>query len=113
MALTEQQKYQFLSYIGWPVDVLTPDHRNYAPVIAQRFNDFPESAEPEFTRRLEQCTAIDTQLTQATSRLTAGSIGNIRLNRDEISMLRAERRRLLNELKNIINIHDPDFYEVI
>ena len=111
MALTAVQKQKMLRYIGWS-DTFVKDqlHRLYSATVEGRFNDISPEAEADALALLQRITDIDNQLTSATKRLTVTSIGNIRLDRREISMLRAERRRLINEMKTALYLFSPDYY---
>ena len=111
MALTSVQKQKMLRYIGWSDSFVRDElHRLYSATVESRFTDLSPEAEEDASALLQRIIDIDTQLTSATKRLTVSSIGNIRLDRREISMLRAERGRLIEEMKTALYLFSPDYY---
>ena len=99
MALTETQKQKILRYVGWPDIFIRENRRFYSSTIDKRFQNLTPEAEADAIELLNRCLEIDAQLAKATSRLTVNSVGNIRLNREEISMLRSERQKIVNEMQ--------------
>ena len=111
MALTPVQKQKMLRYIGWSDSFVRDElHRLYSATVESRFTDLSPEAEEDASALLQRILDIDNQLQKSIKRLTVNSVGNIRLNRREISMLRAERRRIIEEMKIALYLFSPDFY---
>ena len=110
MALTDTQKQKILRYVGWPDIFIRENRRFYSSTIDKRFQNLTPEAEADAIELLNRCLEIDAQLAKATSRLTVNSVGNIRLNREEISMLRSERRRIVNEIQTSLFLFPPEHY---
>lgn len=110
MALNATQKEKILRYIGWPDIFIQENKRFYSATIDTRLNQVSPEAEADAIQLLNRCLDIDNQLSKATSRLTVSSVGNIRLNREEITMLRAERRRLVEEMQTVLFLFPPEYY---
>ena len=110
MALTEKQKEKMLRYIGWNSIFIDQNKRFYSATIDSRLNSLSTSAEEDAIELLTRAEAIDTQLSKAVNRLSVNSIGNLRLNRNEITELRAEQRRLINEMITVTFIYPPEHY---
>ena len=110
MALTATQKQKILRYVGWPDLFIQENKRFFASTINKRLTDITPEAEADAINLLNRAMDIDTQLSQAVKRLSATSIGNIRLNRREISSLRAERRRIIEEMKTTLFLFPPEHY---
>ena len=110
MALTATQKQKILRYVGWPDIFIQQNKRFFSSTINKRLTEISPEAEADAVELLNRCLDIETQLSKATKRLTATSIGNIRLNRMEISALRAERRRLVGEIKTTLFLFPPEYY---
>lgn len=110
MALTATQKQKILRYLGWPDIFIQENKRFYSSTIDERLNALTPESEADTISLLNRCLDIDTRLATATSRLTATSVGNIKLNRQEISMLRAERRRIIDEIQTVTFIFPPEYY---
>ena len=110
MALTDTQKQKILRYMGWSQDYIQENNRLYSAHITNRLNTITPETEADVVALLDRCIGIDAQLVEATAKLTISSIGNVRLNREEISMLRAERKRIIDEISTSLDIFSPDYY---
>lgn len=110
MPLSATQKQKILRYVGWSDLFVQQNKRFFAATLQNRLTDITPEAEADAISLLNRCLDIDTQLAKAVKRLTATSIGNIRLNRMEISALRSERRRIIKELKTTLFLFPPEHY---
>ena len=110
MALTAVQKQKILRYIGWPDIFIQENRRFYSSTIDKRLQDITPEAEADAIELLNRCLDIDQRLGKSVSRLVATSVGNIRLNREEISALRAERRRIISEMQTVLFLFPPEHY---
>lgn len=110
MALTDAQKQKILRYVGWPDIFVQQNKRFYSATINKRLSDLTPAAEADAIELYNRCISIDQQLAQAQKRLTVTSVGNIRLRRDEISALRSERRRIVQEMQTTLFLFPPEYY---
>jgi len=121
MALTEQQKTRTLRYLGLSYELIIPTSPYWAQWIWMKLSspgetivqngitieggELTEVAEQELIELLNRVEGIDTQLTQATSRLKVTQVGqDIALNTEEIPMLRRERRRVIREIYELLDL---------
>ena len=107
MPFSKLQKTQILRFLGWPAKVLQPGSTYYNEWIANERlgSDIDEDAVNEAIGLLERVIAIDKQLTSAVSRLKVSSVGrDIELNNREMDQLRMERRKVLRELRQLLDI---------
>ena len=112
MALSNIEKTQILRRLGVPVGAIRMGSQYYSDYIDQKLKapELTDEAETEAKGLLTRVVALDTQLADAPNRLKAASIGGeIQLNMDEIGQLRAERRRVLRELGDLLEISLDDY----
>lgn len=110
MALSAVQKQKILRYVGWPDIFIQENKRFYSSTIDSRLNTISPEAEADAISLLDRCLDIEERLSKAVSRLTVNSVGNIRLNRNEITALRAERKRIVKEMQTVLFIFPPEYY---
>lgn len=108
MALTDKQKHRVIYYLGWSGLTLVEDSTQFNSVVRDRLgtiakplNDYIESIVKEILDCLE---AVDEKLKEAQCRLSASQVDNITMNKDEILMLKKERRRYIKELSDHLDI---------
>lgn len=103
MAFTTEQKAQIRKYLGWPgrFHQLRPDLENAFLAL-----DADDSAQvlAELTLLTAPTTGIDARLADALDRLQASAVGSITLNRGEIGFLRAEGRRIVQRMANLLGV---------
>ncbi len=113
MALTDAQRARVRMLLGY-----SPRYRSYEghPSMSiesamSSIASYPED-EIRITTILDELTSIDTSITSARERLQAKAVGSITLNSDmEIAQLRAEGRRFVKAIANILSIKVLDnFY---
>lgn len=108
MALTDKQKHNVVFYLGWSGLTLVEDSTQFNSVVRDRLgtvakplNDFIEARVRDLLDCLEE---LDERLKEAQCRLAAASVDNITMNKDEIMMLKKERRRYIRELADHLDI---------
>lgn len=104
MALTDKEKYRVLYYLGWPGLTLIPTSTMYNKVVNDRLVDLVPDIEKLVKELLEKLQKLDDKLEKAQCRLSAKSVDNIEMNPDEIPMLKKERKRLIKELSDWLEI---------
>lgn len=104
MALTAQEKYDIVYYLGWPGKTLIPNSTDYSKVIADRLENLNAQIEVIVRRLLERAKMLDTALTDAVCRLSAKRVDEIEMNSDELLQLRNERKKVLGELSSLVDV---------
>jgi hypothetical protein len=104
MALTETQKLDVTRLLGWPGTVLTSTSRNYNKIVAGRLANLPSPVESDVVALLTRVSGLDTKLDAALGRALVTKIGDIELNPREMEILRDERKRVIRELSELIDI---------
>lgn len=106
MALTASEKADVIFFLGWPGLTIIANSTHFNSVVNDRLN--VTDTNPEIARiaigiltRLAKC---DSQLDSAKCRLAAEKVDNLTLNEEEISKLKGERRRLVRELSDHLDI---------
>ena len=113
MAFTQQEKEKICRFSGWPLQALIPNTTFFNNYFTQWITNVEYSQTGEDTIRtfLTRIDAIDQALQDAIKRLAVSSIGHneLSMNQREMTDLRAERRRVIREMKDTLNI--PGYYE--
>ena len=111
MALTSTQKQKILRYIGWPDIFIKEDSRYFSGTINKRLDELTPEAEADTVSLLNRCIDIDAKLAEATSRLAVTSVSGVGgINRMELSDLRAERNRVIEEMMTTTFLFPPEDY---
>lgn len=104
MALSDKDKHRVIFYLGWSGLTIVTGSSQYNSVVNDRLgvvNVQIESLTKGILSRLEM---LDTKLEAAACRLAASKVDGIELNEDEIYKLRSERKRLIRELSDHLDI---------
>lgn len=104
MALSDKDKHRVIFYLGWSGLTIVAGSSQYNSVVNDRLgvvNVQIESLTKGILARLE---SLDTKLESAACRLSASEVDGIVLNEDEIYKLRSERKRLIRELSDHLDI---------
>lgn len=106
MALSLEQKHKVIFYLGWSGLTIVAASTQFNSVVNDRLNAAAVDAEISriTTGLLFRLDACDVQLEEAKCRLSASKIDSITLNKDEIFRLNNERRRLIRELSDHLDI---------
>lgn len=106
MALTAKQKARTIFYLGWSGLTIVSGSTHFNSVVNDRLNATDNNAEIErlVKELLELLAACDEKLEKAKCRLAAISVDNIKLNPNEIPMLKKERSRYTRELSDHLDI---------
>ena len=112
MAFTTEEKEKICRHIGWPFQALIPNTIFYNSYLSQWILDleYTTSMQDSVRTFLTRIDNIDQKLQLAINRLSADSVGHseIRMNKNEITDLRAEKRRVIRELKTSLNAPEYD-----
>ena len=105
MALTDKEKHNVTFYLGWPGLTLVTGSTHYNSVVNNRLgaslNSYIENLAKGLLSRLEK---VDEQIEEARCRLSAESVDNIHMNKQELAMLRKERLKFIRELADLLDI---------
>lgn len=104
MALSVAEKHKVVFYLGWSGLTLVSNSTQYNSVINDRLRNLNDEIERIVRGLIARLEAIDAKLDSALCRLTASEVQDIVLNKDEIPMLKKERKRLLRELSDHLDI---------
>jgi hypothetical protein len=104
MALTTAQQNKCVQLLGYGGKTLDPTSVIYSKIIADRLVGLNADAEALVTSYLLKIQRIETQIDQAPTRFISSQVGDIKINQDEIHMLRSERRVLVKELSDLLDI---------
>lgn len=104
MALTDQEKLDIIFQLGWPGETLTVDSTSYSKIISDRVTDLSAPIELRVRGLLARVAKVDVALESAVCRLSAKEVGDIVLRDDELYQLRREKKRLLRELSDLLDI---------
>ena len=104
MALSPKQKARIVFYLGWSGLTIVAGSTQYNSVVNDRLSIDDTEIERIIKELLEKLEKYDTALEAARCRLAAKSIDKIQMNEDEIRWLRSERKRLIRELSDHLDI---------
>lgn len=104
MALDNTQKSQIMRYLGWPDSVLVEGSQFYNNWMNERLDMISEAGEPQVEKLVARILGIDDQLEQSNQRLKVGSIDGLRLQKEEQRMLHKERKNIIRQLSDFVNI---------
>ena len=104
MALSDTEKANVVFYLGWSGLTIVSGSTQYNSVVNNRLTNLNDEIERIVRGLLDRLEALDKKLDAASCRLSASEVQDIVLNPDEIRWLKAERRRLIRELSDHLDI---------
>ena len=109
MAFTSEEKYKIIRYLGYPANTLVPTSLSYSKIISDRMLSLEAQAEEEVRSILDRIVEIDSGLQSAVSQAGVKRIDDIEFfgskdGGDKLSELRRERRSLIKELSQLLDI---------
>lgn len=104
MAFTTQQKQDIVYYLGWPGKTILIDSTHYNSVIAARLINLIPEIEAQATALVDRIKGIDKVLIVSINRASTLEVGDIKINQREREELRAERKKILGELSDLLDI---------
>lgn len=98
MAFTDQEKARILHYLSYPsweslsssIHLGFPAGSQPLFLVEQAFNRLTDGGEGNVRRDLCECEATECQISNARSRMKALQLGDLKVNLDEVNMLRGE-----------------------
>ena len=104
MALTTKQKHRAIFHLGWSAQTLVEGSTQFNSVVNDRIS-FDNAEFDRIAKDLIECIdKVDEQLKEAQCRAATSKVDNITLNKDEIYILKKEKRRLIRELSDHTDI---------
>ena len=104
MALTDTQKTDVIFHMGWPGKTLLEGSTDYSKIISDRLDGLTDEMEALIGKLLGKIKKIDDKLMEALDRFSTKRVDDIELNPRERELLRAERRRYLNQLSELTDV---------
>lgn len=104
MALTDAQKHKVVFVLGWSGLTIVANSTQYNSVVVDRLSNLNAEIEKIVKGILARIDSLDLKLDAAACRLSASEVQDIVLNPEEIRMLRSERKRLIRELSDHLDI---------
>ncbi len=104
MALTSQEQSKVVQILGYGGKSIQAGSVIYNKVMNDRLNQLPPPTEEMVRAYLEQISALEGQMRQAPARLAAKEVGDMKMNLDELQMLRGERKRVAREISYLLDI---------
>lgn len=104
MAFTTQEQQDIIYYLGWPGKTILIDSTHYNSVIASRLVNLIPEIENQSRALIVRIKNIDVILVKSLNRASTVKIQDIELNPEERHILRAERKKVIWELSDLLDI---------
>ena len=104
MPLTSQEQNKVIQLLGYGGKSIQAGSVIYDKVMNDRLHQLPPDTENLVRSFVNQVYAIETQLYAAPARLAAASVDEIKMNLQELQMLRAERKKIAREIAAHLDI---------
>lgn len=104
MALTSAEKHKAVRLLGWSGKTLVPESQSYNFTVAGYLINLSPEIEEEVREFFARFDKLEQMRMEALSRVSTKKVGDIELNTDELWFLQRERRRLMSELSDLLDI---------
>ncbi len=104
MALTSQEQNKVIQLLGYGGKSIQAGSVIYDKVMNDRLNQLPPDTENLVRSYLAQISSIECIMNAAPTRLAAMSVDEIKMNLNELQMLRSERKKIAREIAQHIDI---------
>jgi len=104
MALSDSKKMKIVTLLGWPAKTLISTSTHYNTLIVDRLTNLSTEAESLVSAYLRDIAASDDKLDKSIKRAGFKKISDIEFNTGELSLLRGERKKLIRELGDLLDI---------
>lgn len=104
MALSTQQQQDIVYYLGWPGKTLLQGSTHYNSVVASRLINLIPEIENQANALVCRIKKIDEVLQASICRMSTLEVQDIKLDPAESAKLRRERRIILSELSDLLDI---------
>lgn len=104
MALTDAEKLKVVRFLGWPGHVLTVGSSSYNSTVVGKLAALTAPMEDALRDLLDDIDDLDQKREDALCRASTKEVGDIVLNENELDILSKERKALLGEISDLIDI---------
>jgi hypothetical protein len=104
MPLTSAEQSKVVQLLGYGGKVIQAGSVIYDKVMNDRLNSLPPDTESLVRIYLGSVHSIECKIAEAPARLAAAAIDGLRMNLDELSMLRSERKKIAREIAALLDI---------
>lgn len=106
MALSDSKKMKIVTLLGWPGKVLVQSSTHYSSLVADRLDNLTPEIESLVKGLLTKIDSIDASLVKTYGKAGLKRVGDIEFygNGQSFSDLKTERKRLLKELSDMLDI---------
>jgi hypothetical protein len=99
-----QEKAKIVLHLGWPAKTIISGSTDYSKIFSDRLENLTAPFEQEVRIILEKLLKNDDSLEEARLRLGAKKVDGIELRDDELYQLRKEKKRLLHQLSDLLDL---------
>lgn len=104
MALSSKEQNKIVQLLGYGGKILQAGSVIYNKILNDRLQSLPQDTENILRDYLERVYAIEKIMNCAPTRLSAMSVDDIKLNNNELSDLRKERKKIAREIAAHVDI---------
>jgi hypothetical protein len=101
---TDAEKHNIVRVLGYPGAVLIPTNTAYSNIVNSRLNNLNNAIEDEARALLTRIEKLDSRLDGALDRASTKQVGDITLNPEEMQILRKERKRVVREMAELLDL---------
>lgn len=104
MALSPTEQNKVVQLLGYGGKMIQAGSVIYNKILNDRLHQLPLDTETLIRSYLLQVTAIESQMNAAPARLAAKELQDIKMNLEELQMLRSERKKIGREIAAHLDI---------
>lgn len=102
--LSPAEQAKIIQLLGYGGKTIQAGSVIYNKILNDRMHQLPPDSETIIRGYLASVAVIEGQMTQAPARLAAASVDDVKMNLDELPMLRRERKRIGREIAAFLDI---------
>lgn len=104
MALSSQEQNKVVQLLGYGGKIVQAGSVIYNKILNDRLSQLPVDTESLVRSYLTQIYALEAQMNAAPARLAAREVDGVKINLEELPMLRKERRKIAREIASVLDI---------
>jgi hypothetical protein len=104
VALSPKEQNKIVQMLGYGGKTIQAGSVIYNKILNDRLHSMPPELEELVRCYLNQIWAIETQMFQAPGRLVAKEVQDIKMNLQELQMLRSERKKIAREIADAVDV---------
>ena len=105
MALTATEKTKILKYLGWALKTIDATSTHFNSIVNSRLINLTNEALVLIRGLLKQIESIDEAMQAALCRMSTQQVGDIKINQNEMDMLKKEYMKRIRELSDMLDIN--------